>query len=242
MAASLLAASFLMGLAGGPHCAAMCGAACNALVARRDSPGTIVEWAERRIPRHPSRPLLSFQLGRLLGYCLAGAAAGATVESFAWLSSHTAALRPVWMLFHLAVLAWGLALIVLARQPAWVDSAGRAAWQRVRPLATARGGLVATGALWVFMPCGLLYSALLVASLAGGAPQGAAAMALFALGSGLALGLFPGVLSLLSAPGNGARKQWGTRAAGALLAGAAGWALWADLAHRIAQLCIPPGA
>jgi hypothetical protein len=201
----------------------MCGAACGGVI--------------RGVGAKPVPGMLRFQLGRLIGYTLGGAAAGGAVQSLAWLSDHTAALRPVWMLFHLAVLAWGLTLLALARQPAWVDGAGRRLWARVRPLAQAEGGLVATGALWVFMPCGLLYSALLVASLSGGPLQGAMSMALFALGSGVSLGLFPSVLAKLRQLGNGVRGEWGTRAAGALLVGAAAWALWIDMAHRIADWC-----
>jgi sulfite exporter TauE/SafE len=223
MGTSLVLAGFLMGLAGGPHCAAMCGAACAGIVRganARAAPG-----------------MAKFQLGRLVGYSAAGAAAAGAVQSFAWLSGSTAALRPVWTIFHLLVLGWGLVLVVLARQPAWVDGAGRAVWSRIRPIATARGGLVATGALWIFMPCGLLYSALLVASLSGGPLEGALSMALFALGSGLSLGLFPGVLALIRRAGERVRKDWGTRAAGALLAGAAGWALWMDVSRQVAQWC-----
>lgn len=216
MPTALLIASLLMGLAGGPHCAAMCGAVCAGVVRAGNAP--------------PARAMLSFQLGRLAGYAAAGAAAGAAVQSFAWLSSQTAALRPLWVLLHLAVLLWGLSLLVLAREPAWVGAAGRAVWQRLRPFAAARHGALAAGALWVFMPCGLLYSALLVASLAGGAAAGALAMALFALGSGAALWLFPPLLARM-------RKDWGARAGGALLLAAAGWALWSDLAHRVAQWC-----
>ena len=223
MSTALALTSLLMGLAGGPHCIAMCGAACGGLVRGAGAP--------------PGRGMAGFQAGRLLGYTLAGGAAATAVQSLAWLTSQAAALRPVWTLFHLAVLAWGLALLALARQPVWVDAAGRSLWARVRPLAQARGGLVASGALWVFMPCGLLWSALLVASLAGSPLAGALCMALFALGSGISLGLAPALLRRLQALGNRWRREAGTRLAGLLLAGAAAWALWADLAHRIAVWC-----
>lgn len=222
MLASLALTAFLMGLAGGPHCAAMCGAACGGVV---------------RAGGGGARSMWRFQLGRLLGYAGAGAAAGFAVQSFAWLSTQTAALRPVWSLFHLAVLAWGLTLLVLARQPAWVDGAGRSLWQRVRPLAQRPGGVLAAGALWTFMPCGLLYSALLIASLSGGAAQGALSMALFAAGSGLSLGLFPPLLRLLRRAGDGVRKDWGTRAGGLVLAVLAALALWGNLVERIALWC-----
>lgn len=215
--------ALLMGLVGGPHCIAMCGAACGGVI--------------RGVGARPAPGMWTFQAGRLLGYSLAGAAAGLAVQSFAWLSQNTAALRPVWTLFHLAVLAWGLMLVARARQPAWVESTGRTLWARVRPMAQRRGGLLATGALWIFMPCGLLYSALLVASLAGGPVEGAASMALFAIGSGISLGLAPAALRRLQDLGNRLRKDWGTRIAGGLLAATAAWALWMDVFHRFAQWC-----
>ena len=125
----------------------------------------------------------------------------------------------------------------VASSPPRRCATGRNVWHRVRPVAQRRGGLLATGALWAFMPCGLLYSALLVASLSGGALEGAFSMALFAIGSSISLGLAPSALRKLQALGNRARKDWGTRIAGGLLAVTAAWALWTDLAHRIAEWC-----
>jgi len=213
---TLAVTALLMGLAGGPHCAAMCGAACGGIT-RAGAAGS-------------TRALWSFQLGRLAGYSLAGAAAAAAVEAFAWLTTQTSVLKPAWTFFHVAVLAWGLMLVVWARQPLWVSAAGRSAWTRVRPLASARGGVFAAGALWAFMPCGLLYSALLVASLSGGPLQGALAMALFAAGSGVSLAAAPFLFARL-------RQDAGTRVAGVLLTAAAVWALWSDAIHRFAIYC-----
>jgi hypothetical protein len=62
-------------------------------------------------------------------------------------------------------------------------------------------------------------------------------MALFAVGSGISLGLAPAALRRLQALGNRVRKDWGTRIAGGLLALTAAWALWMDVAHRVAQWC-----
>ncbi|MEO5671800.1 MAG: sulfite exporter TauE/SafE family protein [Ramlibacter sp.] len=216
MSTTLAVSALIMGLAGGPHCAAMCGAACGAIT--RSGSGS------------PARSLWVFQAGRLAGYSIAGAAAALAVQSFAWLTTSTAALRPVWTLFHLVVLAWGLMLVCRARQPVWIGNAGRTIWSRVRPSAGAQGSVFAVGALWAFLPCGLLYSALLVASLSGGPAQGALSMALFALGSGLSLSLAPVLYARL-------RQDWGTRIAGALLVATALWALWMDMADRIALWC-----
>lgn len=263
MSTTLAATALLMGLAGGPHCVAMCGAACSGVarvgrvirVVPSVSPAMGAATPAAAASRGPLRsfwrpaswvpggwPLGQFLAGRLAGYALAGAVAAQAVQSLAWLTGHAAALRPVWTLFHLAVLAWGLVLVAQARQPQWVSAAGRSAWARLRPFAAARGGVFATGALWAFMPCGLLYSALLVASLSGGPLDGALAMALFALGSGISLAFAPALLARLRDAGNRLRQDWGTRVAGLLLVLAAAWALWADMAHRIAVWCgVVPG-
>ncbi|SDM44019.1 sulfite exporter TauE/SafE family protein [Polaromonas sp. JS666] len=223
MSYALATTALLMGLAGGPHCAVMCGAACGGL--RRMDP-----------KRRPQSPLL-FQAGRLVGYSAAGTAAAAAVQSLAWMAEHAAAFKPVWMLFHLAVLGWGLVLVVNASQPAWADRAGRSAWSRVGTVAASRGGMFSVGMLWAFMPCSLLYSALLVASLGGGPLQGAFAMAAFALGSGVSLWLAPRMLAGLRQAGNRLGGQLGVRAGGAVLVLAALLGLWGDMTHRIAQWC-----
>jgi sulfite exporter TauE/SafE len=223
VATTLVATAFLMGLAGGPHCAAMCGAACAGIA--KAGAGT------------PQRRAWTFQAGRLVGYSLAGAVVALAAGGVSWLAQHTAMLRPAWTLVHLMVLFWGLALLVLARQPGWMDTAGRTVWSRVRPWVGGRGGVFGAGVLWTFMPCGLLYSALLVASLAGGPLDGAAAMALFAAGSAVSLWAAPRLFAALRERGDRWRRDGGTRAAGAVLAGVSAWALWADTAHRIAQWC-----
>jgi sulfite exporter TauE/SafE len=223
MSYALVTTALLMGLAGGPHCAVMCGAAC----------GGIVRMGNRRKAHSP----LLFQAGRLAGYSIAGAVAATAVQSFAWMTEQAAIFRPIWMLFHLAVLGWGLMLLVKAVQPAWADRAGRSAWSRVGAVAASRGGMFSAGALWAFMPCSLLYSALLVASLSGGALQGALAMAAFAVGSGVSLLLAPRMLAGLRQTGNSLGGQLGVRAAGGVLMLAALYGLWGDMTHRIAQWC-----
>jgi len=222
---TLVGAAFVMGLAGGPHCVAMCGPACAGVV---------------RVVRRGDAPqrtaALPFHAGRVLGYSVAGAVAAQAVDSLGWLTEHTSALRPAWTLLHLAVLAWGLSLLVLGRQPAAVGVAGRQLWSHVRPLAPRVGGTFTVGMLWACMPCGLLYSALLAAALSGGPAAGAMSMALFAIGSGLSLAVAPRLFNRVRAAG-GVQREWGTRAAGGLVVAASAWALWMDLAHRIAIWC-----
>ena len=222
MSLSLAMTALLMGLAGGPHCTAMCGAAC-AGVARASGRRTLAPWI--------------FQAGRVSGYAGSGALAAEATQGLAWLAQQTAALRPVWTLFHVAVLAWGLMLLALARQPAWVSDAGRTVWAKARPAVGARGGLFAAGALWTLMPCGLLYSALLVASLNATAFGGALSMVLFAVGSGIWLVAAPRLVAVLHERAGRLRSGLGVRVTGFLLAASAVFAIWVDLAHRIAQWC-----
>lgn len=225
MAWALAMTALVMGLAGGPHCTAMCGAACAGIAGAG---------------RNPRASAWVFLAGRLVGYAAIGAVAGQGMEGLVGLAGRTNALQPAVTMLHAAVLAWGLMLMVLARQPMWVTDAGRLAWAKVRPVVGTGGGLFTAGALWALMPCGLLYSALLVAALSGGAAQGAVSMALFAAGSGLWLAAAPKVVGRLRDAANRRRNDLGTRIAGVLLAGAAVFALWMDLGHRIAQWCALP--
>ena len=221
-----------MGLAGGPHCVAMCGAACGG-VARLDA-------------RSTARGLALFQLGRFAGYTALGALAGASVQGMGWLGTQVAALRPVWTMFHAAALLLGLAMLYLARQPRWLDATGKRVWVALRSRVPSGGaggarGIAGLGALWAFMPCGLLYSALLVAALSGSAAGGAGVMALFALGSGAVLAAGPWlwlrVRGMGRATGQGA---WGVRLAGLALAAMSGWALWKGLVQGAAPWCVTP--
>lgn len=220
-----------MGLVGGPHCLAMCAAPCS-VVTGQGSSAAPAEQPLRPLPQGGlQRRLWAYHLGRLLGYASVGALAAMAMQSLAWLTLQAAALRPAWTMLHVLVLAWGVMMVAQARQPAWVESAGRAVWGRVRPVVAAPGGAFAAGFLWSLMPCGLLYSALLVASLSGGALQGAVTMALFAVGSGVWLLLGPWVWLRLRDRLNATYAGGGTRLAGVLLCGVAVWALWLGAVH-----------
>lgn len=242
---SLAFTALVMGLVGGPHCLAMCAAPCGAVIragragaaarpVNQQSSQQAVRWFSRN---GQAQRLLAYHSGRLLGYAAVGALAAIAMQSLAWVTQQTAALRPVWTLMHVAVLAWGLMMVLQARQPAWVESAGKVVWARVRPVVATPGGVFATGFLWVLMPCGLLYSALLVAALSGDALQGALTMALFGLGSGIWLVVGPWLWERLRKRLNAARAEWGTRVAGALLCAAAAGALWMDLIYRPSLWC-----
>ena len=224
---SLAATAVLMGLAGGPHCIAMCGAACAGIGQAGAPRGTLaIGW---------------FQVGRLTGYTLLGALAAASMQGLGWLTVQSAALRPLWTMVHVAAELLGAMLLIWARQPVWLEWGARRVWARVRTV-TQRFGLAAplgVGVAWALLPCGLLYSAAMVAALAGSVTGGAAVMALFALGSGLTLWLGPWLLLRLGRSGRGA---WGMRLAGLALLLTSAWGLWMGLMHDQAPWCGVPAA
>ncbi|MEJ6003662.1 sulfite exporter TauE/SafE family protein [Paucibacter soli] len=220
---ALAGSALLMGLAGTPHCLAMCGPAAAAC------------------GRAGRQSASAFQLGRMLSYALGGAVVAASVGALAWIGSAAAWLRPLWLLVHGAALLLGMYLLVFARQPAWLGQLGRPVnvatvampgTGRMVLSAPARSGLV--GLAWVAWPCGLLQSALLTAGLASGPPAGALVMVVFALGSGAGLALGPGMLlKALGAHG----MAWAVRLAGLALITASGWALGHGVWLQLAALC-----
>jgi len=221
----LASTALLMGLAGGPHCVAMCGAACAGL-------------GQAAGPRK-NQALFLFQGGRVIGYAVMGGLAAASVQGLGWLTVRSVALRPLWSLLHVAALVLGVLLLFNAQQPLWLERLGRRLWHRARLLGARSGGApLVLGTLWALLPCGLLYSALMVAALAGSVASGALVMALFAMGTGVSMVAGPWLWLLLrgkpvTSPGGGL----GVRLAGAALAASAGWALWMGLARNAAPWC-----
>jgi sulfite exporter TauE/SafE len=250
MSATLAATALLMGLAGSPHCATMCGAVCAALVGpgRRQSEPMVpsagatetavatasVVWmapapaAEAVVAR--TGALLA---GRLVSYAVLGAVVAASVSALAALGTTAAPLRPLWAMLHVGAIALGLWLLASGRQPGWMQELSRRLSRWVAGPSAAAGGraparrVASVGLLWGAWPCGLLQSALVVAALASTPLDGAAVMAAFAIGSSLGLVVGPALWrGLASRSGGWATPQAVTRLAGALLAAASAWALW----------------
>jgi uncharacterized protein len=223
MQTSMAMTALVMGVVGGPHCVAMCGAACAGI--------------SRAAGQQGARALWTFQASRMLGYALMGAFAAGSVQGLAWLGTNTSVIRPVWTIFHVAALLLGLVLVLRARQPAWIDDLAQGVWRRVRPVLVRLGAKapVVLGVAWALMPCGLLYSALLMASLSASAVDGALVMALFALGTSVSLTAGPWLLLRLR---GGASGAWAIRLAGLALMGTSGWALWMGITQPTGLWCL----
>jgi sulfite exporter TauE/SafE len=172
MAWPLVLAGLAMGVAATPHCAVMCGAPCAALTGGS------------------GRSATGFALGRLLGYAAAGAVAAGSVAALGAWSQAAPALRPLWTLLHLGLLALGLWWLATGRPVDWMQRGGAVPVSLPgRPARPLRAGLA--GLAWVAWPCVALQAALLLAALANGPAGGAMVMAAFALGSMPGLALAP---------------------------------------------------
>ena len=211
---SLLAA-FLTGLLGGTHCVGMCG-------------GIVAAMSFQGGARQPFRFHLGYSAGRIASYAALGALAG-LIGSAAFLSDSLFPLqRGLYVLAQLVLILLGLYLAGLNQSIRVLEKAGGVVWRRVQPL-LARvmpvrnfGQAVAAGALWGWLPCGLVYSVLVMALSAGSATRGGALLLAFGLGT------LPNLLLMGWAAESlrtFAREIWVKRAAGLLVAAMGFWGL-----------------
>ncbi|WP_280546103.1 MULTISPECIES: sulfite exporter TauE/SafE family protein [unclassified Halomonas] len=173
-----LAAAFVFGLLGGAHCIGMCGGIMSAL--------TFAVPPSMRSPARLSGLLLGYNLGRIASYMVAGA----LVAGLGTL----VALAPQARLVLQALAAVMLILMALYIADWWkgllrVEALGRRLWTHLEPLGRRLMPVVqvpqavALGAVWGWLPCGLVYS-MLAWSLAIAEPwRGAALMGAFGLGT-----------------------------------------------------------
>ena len=124
MDVALALTGLLMGLAGAPHCAAMCGPACAALLGRSGRPVAVGGGVQAL--QAAGTGAWWFHGMRVAGYALAGGLVAGGVGLLAWAGQAAPLVRPVWTLFHVAALVLGLWLAITAQQPGWMTRVGRA--------------------------------------------------------------------------------------------------------------------
>ncbi len=178
---SLLAA-FGIGLFSSAHCIGMCGGIVGALSFGLPSQIRNNRW--RLLPY-----ILLYNLGRIISYALAGALlAGVGSELLHSVSPQYGHLVLQWFA-ALVMIAIGLYLAGWFPRLAVIESIGRPLWRRLEPigqrLLPVRTPLQALlfGMVWGWLPCGLVYGALIFSLSAGSVVEGALFMALFGLGT-----------------------------------------------------------
>ncbi len=185
-------ALLLSGLLGSlGHCMGMCGPLAMMVGLQMKSRGLAA------VPHH-----LLYHGGRIATYALLGAGVGGIGSLLGLGASLNQLAGGISLVLGTAIVLLGMSYL------GWLPLGrfeGNGAWlSRAISQALMRGGirgLILMGALNGLLPCGLVYSALLVAATSGGAMQGALAMACFGVGAIpalLAIGIGAGALSMLT--------------------------------------------
>lgn len=186
---SAFLSALVLGLLGSMHCVGMCGGLQTLL----NRPQAV------RKPLENQLHLIVLNLGRVTLYSLTGAMFG-----FIGAELGTQLDVPGWsvllrQLTAVMIIVVGLQLLLKIERPlAFLEKAGYGLWQRIQPLLSRPGPFTYSqsfrrGLLWGFLPCGLVYSVLAIATVSGSAAGGLLTMLGFGMGTLPAL-LFTGLV------------------------------------------------
>jgi len=180
-----LLSAFAIGFLGSLHCVAMCGGISSTLTNSppmgQDKSSSLAILQSKLI-----YPLL-YSGGRITSYMAAGAIAGTSGLIFAKTGGEgTSGLRifagAMMILLGLYITGWWNFLT-------HIEKAGKHVWQKLAPItrklvpANNPFKVLALGALWGWLPCGLVYSALTWSMGSGDPARGALLMGFFGLGT-----------------------------------------------------------
>ena len=172
---ALLGSALVLGLLGGGHCLGMCGGLMGAL--------TLAIPPEQRGKR--LRLLLAYNLGRIFSYACAGLLLGLA----GWAVASSPAALALRVAAALLLIAMGLYLAGWWSGLTRIEALGRGLWRHIQPMASrllpvsSLPRALLLGALWGWLPCGLVYSTLLWAASQGNAGYSAALMLAFGVGT-----------------------------------------------------------
>ena len=173
----ILAAAFFAGLLGSAHCLGMC-AGISGLFAV----GANVASLRSQFPL-----ALAYNIGRVISYAILGALV-ASMGSVA-VNAVPSLTGPVRLASGLLIIVIGLQVAFNWRALAMFERLGASVWKRIAP--GAKGLLPADnifkaaglGLIWGWLPCGLVYGALLMAATTAAPLSGALVMSCFGIGT-----------------------------------------------------------
>jgi sulfite exporter TauE/SafE len=190
----LALSAFLVGLLGGGHCVAMCGGIVGALNlgARPPAPAAAIGGgvavadggAGAQFTLHAA-----YGAGRIGSYAVAGAIAGGVGGTALLVDSVLPAQLALAVVANALLVLLGLYLAGHGVLVARLEAPGGWLWRRIAPLgrrfvpADTPARALGVGAVWGWLPCGLVYSVLAMALVSGDASRGAAVMLAFGLGT-----------------------------------------------------------
>ena len=256
MAESHLFSVFLIGLLGSVHCIGMCGGIVTAL-SMSARPRSVIPILAANGPAAGSGAMpagaslvltLSYNAGRIGSYMMAGAIAGGAAGGAASFSASASWQVAAYWITNLMLVGFGLYLMNAWAGFAHIEKAGALIWRRLSPLTgkllpiDSPKKALAAGMVWGWLPCGMVYTAVVMAMLSGSASSGAAIMLAFGLGT------LPALLSLgmLGARLQGwTRKRWVRVASGLLVLSFGLLGLWrasgGALPHWAELFCVVGG-
>ena len=215
----IVAGAFVVGLLGGVHCAGMCGGIVGALTM-----GMPHGKEFRRLPYH-----LGYNSGRITSYVIAGGIMGGMGTLLAEVAAVDQVQRTLLVIAGIIMILLGLYLADWWRILTRVEAIGIPLWKKLEPIGRrfmpVRSPLQAfsMGLVWGWLPCGLVYTALIWSISSGGVISGALLMLAFGLGT------LPNLLLMGAAAGGlqqFIRKVWVKRFAGLLVIGFGVHAIW----------------
>lgn len=168
-------AAFFLGLFSSAHCIGMCGGIMGALTMAVPADATQKRWMI----------LIGYNLARILSYALIGILLG----RFAQELTHWGGQFFLRVIAGLLLIAMGLYLANWWRGLAYVENAGRYFWRYLQPLSkkimpvNSIAKAFALGMIWGWLPCGLVYSALVFAMAQGQAISSGVVMLAFGVGT-----------------------------------------------------------
>ena len=214
-----LGAALLLGLAASGHCLAMCGGISGALG---------IATAKRADGRPRASLLVAYQAGRMLSYAIAGGLLGGALGFVVGWLDVDAVRRSLRALSAVALVAAALVAFGALRDPG--SRIGQLLWTRLAPVGrrllpvTSVARALGFGMVWGWMPCGFVYTVMLIAALEQDPLRSAATMLAFGIGTA------PAMVAVAFGAQRGARLASGAagrRVAGAVLLGSAALTLFA---------------
>lgn len=176
---AILLAAFVAGLMGGAHCAAMCGGIVGAVCRPRADDNAGGQW----------RHALAYNGGRIFSYSVAGALAGALGQGGLALRGGPLAQQMLMFIAGATLLLMALYVAGVTPVARGLEAAGSVVWRRIQPYsrwflpADSVPRALGLGAVWGWLPCGMVYAVLLTAMATADARQGALVMLAFGLGT-----------------------------------------------------------
>jgi len=174
--------AFSMGLFSSLHCLGMCGSIIGAL-----SLSLPQEVRDNRVQLFFY--VLAYNTGRICSYAIAGIIIAGLGETLARLVSPELGHGILAGIAALVLISVGLYITGWFPHLSRLDAIGAGLWRRLEPVGrrfmpiTSRWKALAFGAIWGWLPCGLVYSALLWSASAGTALKGGLYMLAFGLGT-----------------------------------------------------------